>query len=350
VRFQVLFAAGGRCSSQAGEVEDAVAFCLLAALALPPLLALLLRLVILTAFLHVLIAVLVFITLVLAFAICGSFSLFLVLVILLDVLPGFLAPYVQLLSTAADHPARDVESKSDDAFLAQLVMLELVDDLVRPELDEAQRAVAQAHSGNFSTRSNTVRKQGDDIQALAASLGAIDGDALVLVVPHAALPQCQNAIAAAHQHLLADAGALLRQARDHDGAEQLLLLVLAAHHDASAQVGDSQSAASGSDPLLAEAAGARLGGWQRREGGDVVVVWAVRGLWLERRLGALIPDVVDVQRGRVCAENERLGREGVDEGGRIDAAVRSAHSQQMCCILEAIAVRLTDPAARRTWP
>ena len=55
---------------------------------------------------------------------------------------------------------------------------------------------------------------------------------------------------------------------------------------------------------------------------------AVRILGLQRNLFAAleVSDIVDVQRAGVGGENERLRREGVNECGRIDAAIRAAWS------------------------
>lgn len=202
-------------------------------------------------------------------------------------------------------------------------MLELSNNLVGSDLGEANVAVAHAHGDNLAAGAKAIRHDGDGVETLAASLRAVDDDALVLVVPDAALPEREHAVAGANDDLLAHVGALCGKARDNGRAEKLLLLVLATDHDSPADVGDGQRAAAGGDPLLAEATGTRLRRRQRGEGRDVVVVGAVRVLWLQRHFSPApeISDVVDVQRARVGAEDERLGREGMDQRRRIDGAV-----------------------------
>ena len=313
---------------QAGEVQDAVSLLLVALVALP-LLALALLVLVVAAAVHGRVAVLVGVALVPSLCGCVVFVFLLLLVLVLVVVIGsahgtLLAPDLDRLSTAADHPAGDVEAQPNDAFLGQLVVLQLGNDSVLTDLDKAQVAIAQADSGNLAAGADTGRQQGKRVEALGASLGAVDGDALILVVPDAALPEREHAVASADQHLLAHVGALLGQARDDDGAQQLFLLVLGAHHDAPPQVGHGECAAAGGDPLLAEAARACFGGRQGREGGDVVVVGAVRGLWGGRLVGAEGADVVDVQRGRVGCEDEGLRGEGVDERGGVDGGVGTA--------------------------
>lgn len=200
-------------------------------------------------------------------------------------------------------------------------MLELCDDLVGANLDKAQPTVAHAYCGNLSARANAVWQQRECVQTLTPSLGAVNGDALILIVPDASFPQGKDAVACADQYLFAHVCALFGQAGDDDGAEQLFFLVLATDHDAAPQVCDSQSASARGDPLLAEATCAGLGGREGREGGYVVVVRAVGGFRLGGGLGAQGPDVVDVQRRRVGCEDERLRREGVDERGGVDGVV-----------------------------
>ncbi|KAH9862992.1 hypothetical protein J1614_010662 [Plenodomus biglobosus] len=322
-----------RRSVQSRKFQDAVSIRLLALvpLSLP---ALALWLVILAAILGVVVmAMCAMLGLVSSLAIhCRLFLCLVVIAVVavdfsfgfVNVLPRLLAPDLDRLAACTDHPAMDVEAQSNNALLRQLVVLELCDNLVLANPGEAHGAIAHADGHNLATRPNAVWQQCQGVEALAAAGGAVDDDALVLIVPHAALPQRQHAIACTHDDLFAHAGALFGQAGDHDGAEQLLLLVLTADHDAAAQVGDGEGAAARGDPLLAEAAGAGGGGGEGGERGDVVVVGMVGVLGLEGRGAAEVAHVVDVEGGRVGGEDEGLRGEGVDERGGVDAAATAA--------------------------
>lgn len=79
------------------------------------------------------------------------------------------------------------------------------------------------------------------------------------------------------------------------------------------QVGDSQGAAAGRNPLLGEAGGALGRRGERGQTGDVVGVgdMLADGLGVQ---GAILAEVEDVERARVGAEQEGLGRESVEDG------------------------------------
>lgn len=59
---------------------------------------------------------------------------------------------------------------------------------------------------------------------------------------------------------------------------------------------------------------------------------AVCRLWLEDRFCAEIADIVDVQRRRVGAEDERLWGEGVDEGRRVDMSGDAVTISTLCSV------------------
>ena len=72
--------------------------------------------------------------------------------------------------------------------------------------------------------------------------------------------------------------------------------------------------------MLAEATSACLRGWQGREGRDVVIVGTVSTLGLQSRGAGELAEIVDVESRRVGGEDQRLGRQGVDERGGVDGA------------------------------
>ena len=83
-----------------------------------------------------------------------------------------------------------------------------------------------------------------------------------------------------------------------------------------AHVRDRKRRAAGRDPLLGHAGGALGGGRQGGDAGHVVVVGKMlaHGAGVE---GPAVAQVVDVEGARVGAEQQRLRRERVHDGGRI---------------------------------
>ncbi|GJC84516.1 hypothetical protein ColLi_07353 [Colletotrichum liriopes] len=168
----------------------------------------------------------------------------------------------------------------DDALDLVVSEVQRLVDFPGDQVDDAQAAVAESNH-QLLAQPQLLRHEGHGIQTLAASLAAVDDDALLLVIPCTPIPNGDDSGAGPDGDDAVVAVVLGAEAGDVAGGQQLVFLVVGSDKHASPHIGDGEGGAAGGDPLLRKAR-RTLGG--RREGHDGRDVIGVREVCL-RGLG-----------------------------------------------------------------